>query len=289
MIKQATTALRSTRKRPRSAPWRDCYAATYTWAYFAWYRGRERTEHLVLENDGWFGANTYAGGADKLGHAWASYAANRLTTRMLRVGGWGELPSGFVGSVTSMGFFTFIEIKDGFNPGTGFSWGDLVFDAAGNALALAFETSPSLDAMFDFKVYYRPTDLYLQSLIERGVVDAGEDYSGQQILTCVSPQFYRADQTNVAAEHSAVRGPHGELSDVQLPFRDRYSPLRACNRRPSVSPSTFNIYSMYCTGASMRRARTGTAPCDSHRSSWAYHTRTHPCCAPCVTTVSSPP
>ena len=46
------------------------YAGFSTWAYLAWYRDVESLDEFGWGGDGWFGRNTYAGGADKLGHAW---------------------------------------------------------------------------------------------------------------------------------------------------------------------------------------------------------------------------
>ena len=64
------------------------YAAFTTWTYFAWYRKGCRPEpkpckDFLWGKDGAFGANTYAGGADKLGHTWATLGLARLGTEML--------------------------------------------------------------------------------------------------------------------------------------------------------------------------------------------------------------
>src|SRR5690606_35021408 len=84
-----------------------------------------------------------------------------------------------ISTAGTMAFFTMIELKDGYHKGFGFSWWDMLFNAAGNAAAVAAIVSPRLDEMFDFKVYYLPTRSYLKSLTQHGVVNAGEDYSGQ--------------------------------------------------------------------------------------------------------------
>lgn len=158
------------------------YGALYTWTYFAWYRKRAKSDHLVFIDEGWFGRNTYAGGADKLGHAWANYGMNRLTANALEAGGISPGLSSAVGTVGTLGFFTFIEFKDGYHKDFGFSWGDMAFNTMGNALAVALTNLPSLDDAIDFRVEYEPTTLFVDSLRRKGAVDAGEDYSGQTFL-----------------------------------------------------------------------------------------------------------
>lgn len=155
------------------------YAILNTWTYFAWYRKRAGTEHIVFRDEGLFGPDTYAGGSDKLGHFWVNYIMTRLTANTLEAGGWGVLPSTVVGFGLSQAYFTMIELKDGYHKGYGFSWWDMGFNAAGSLLGGALALCPVLDDWFDFKVYYLPTRAYLRSLIEHGVVNAGEDYSGQ--------------------------------------------------------------------------------------------------------------
>ncbi|HET9625469.1 MAG TPA: DUF2279 domain-containing protein, partial [Kofleriaceae bacterium] len=59
------------------------YAAFTTWTYFAWYRKHKPLDQFKVGGDGWFGDRTYAGGADKLGHAWATMSLGRVGTEML--------------------------------------------------------------------------------------------------------------------------------------------------------------------------------------------------------------
>src|SRR5262245_29425974 len=59
------------------------YAGFTTWTYFAWYRKHKPLEEFRWGGDGWFGLKTYAGGADKFGHAWATMSLARLGTEML--------------------------------------------------------------------------------------------------------------------------------------------------------------------------------------------------------------
>ena len=49
------------------------HAGFIGWTYFAWYQ--KETHAFRAGGDGLFSPNTYAGGADKMGHAWATLGA----------------------------------------------------------------------------------------------------------------------------------------------------------------------------------------------------------------------
>lgn len=158
------------------------HAGLYTFAYFAWYRGRNISDELVFRDEGYFALDTYAGGADKLGHMYSNYALTRGTFQILRYGGWSPTVSNAAAGGLTLAFFTAIEIKDGFHQNFGFSWGDMTFNLLGISLALAMENFEWVDRHFDYRVEYVPTKLFIDQLLEDGVVDAAEDYSGQTFI-----------------------------------------------------------------------------------------------------------
>ncbi len=146
------------------------------WSYFAWYAGQTKDE-FRFARERWFGATTYAGGADKLGHAYANYVMTRIAAQELQ---WGGYSAGFASAASSLltlAFFTGIEIKDGYHKGFGFSRGDMLADVVGIGLANLMLWSPRLDELFDFRINYFPSSLFAESLLH-GDVDVGEDYSG---------------------------------------------------------------------------------------------------------------
>jgi hypothetical protein len=158
------------------------HAALYTFAYFAWYKGRNLSPQLEFRDEGFFEVDTYAGGSDKLGHMYSNYVLTRGTAQLLQLGGWDKLQSSLMSAGLTAAFFTTIEIKDGYHANFGFSWGDMAANATGIALALTLENFPSIDAMFDVKIEYVPTDLFVEQLINEGLLDAAEDYSGQTFM-----------------------------------------------------------------------------------------------------------
>jgi hypothetical protein len=159
------------------------YGAFTTWAHFAWYA--DKIEHgFQWGEDGYFGKNTYAGGADKLGHAWANMVLGRATSRVMRSQGWGDTGAAVVGGVSAWTLFLFVEIKDGY--AYKFSPGDMVFNTAGALMGTLQELSPRFDELVDFRVAYAPSDEYLglwrgeyHGTKKGNSLNIAEDYSGQ--------------------------------------------------------------------------------------------------------------
>lgn len=163
------------------------YAGFVTWTYFAWYQkeGREFRaggdgSWKIWRRDGWFGTEQYAGGADKMGHAWATLALARAGTEMLHQwGGYSRLTSAVIGASLSQALFLGVEIKDGFV--YRFSYGDFAFNTLGAALGFAQSMWPALDDAIDFRVQYFPSAAYREHAAG-GDLDVAEDYSGQTYL-----------------------------------------------------------------------------------------------------------
>ena len=165
------------------------YAVFGTYAYFAWFRHAHQVPFFVV--DDWreenpFALHSYAGGADKFGHAWFNYILTRGTTELLAKGGWSRLGSSLVAFGLAETAFTISEIKDGFI--WGFEVGDAAANVTGAALAVLLENSPALDRLFDFRLAYFPSADYRylvrnNSFFQRGEgIDFTQDYSGQSYL-----------------------------------------------------------------------------------------------------------
>lgn len=152
-----------------------------TWTYFAWYRNTATEDFHMEEPSAAFGVDSYAGGADKLGHFWSNYALSRATTAVLVAGGWKRLPSSLVaGGLTEIAF-TLTELEDGFVK-YGFDYKDLIANLSGAAFAVVMDNVPALDRLIDFRLQYFPSREYRRSFEKNGSVDVGQDYSGQSYL-----------------------------------------------------------------------------------------------------------
>jgi hypothetical protein len=107
-------------------------AAVPVGGYLVWWRGKDLTNFRV-EQEGWFGPDGYAGGADKAGHLYATALAGDLMQRFyVRLG---HTPSDArwlsIGAVTIGGLL--IEAGDGFKYG-GASPEDVAMNIAGAIL-----------------------------------------------------------------------------------------------------------------------------------------------------------
>lgn len=154
------------------------YGGYATWSYFAWYRGADfKAWHH--ETPTGFQVTSYAGGADKLGHTWATYSLARATTALLAEGGWNHRRASFVGSGLSELAFFLTEYQDGFT--VGFDNEDMLANTVGAGLALAMDNLPAVDRLFDFRLVYFPSPQFRHNF-RNGSVDVGQDYTGQTYL-----------------------------------------------------------------------------------------------------------
>jgi hypothetical protein len=127
-------------------------------------------------NEGWFGQETYSGGADKLGHFYMTYASSRLLARAFVWDGASHGEALRLAAWYTLGAFAAIEVLDGYSRKWNFSREDMVMNAAGVGAAVLLEHNPGLDRVFDLRVLYQP------SHEEGQAFDPFGDYSGQTYL-----------------------------------------------------------------------------------------------------------
>ena len=144
-----------------------------------WEDGFTGSFHTV--DEGWFGQNTYAGGADKAGHAYFTYTGARLLTRAFEAVGNDPGRALRLGAWTSLGVMTGVEVIDGFSKKFRFSMEDAVANAVGAAFAVLVEKYPRVDALLDFRLLYQRSD----DAQRVGETDVIADYSGQTYLLAV--------------------------------------------------------------------------------------------------------
>ena len=132
-------------------------------------------------DEGWFGQDTYVGGADKAGHAFFTYTGARLLTRGFEAVGNDPGYALRLGTWTSLGVMTAIEVVDGFSKKYRFSMEDAVANAVGAAFAVLVEKYPRVDALLDFRLLYQRSD----DAKRVGETDVIADFSGQTYLLAV--------------------------------------------------------------------------------------------------------
>lgn len=143
------------------------YGATTWWR--AGVDGRFRTA-----DEGWFGQNTYAGGADKLGHLYSAYMGTRLFTLGYQWAGNDHRRSVKLAVATTLGTLMAVELMDGFSREYRFSLQDSLMNALGAGMGLLMERNPGLDKLLAFRLLYRPSD--------GASFDPVDNYSGQTYL-----------------------------------------------------------------------------------------------------------
>lgn len=138
-----------------------------------------RTSNFHWSDEGWFGSDSVAGGADKLGHAFAFYASTRLLTTALHE--WaGQSRADAIGlaAATSAAVSLAIEVFDGYTLEYGFSWQDMVMNLLGIGAGMLLEKQPRLDELVDLRLQYWPS----ADARKYGQSNPFNDYSGQTYL-----------------------------------------------------------------------------------------------------------
>lgn len=137
------------------------------------------TGDFRTRSEGWFGAQTEKGGADKLGHAFGAYTGVRAGAQVLELLGNSREDALTLAAATSLAVFTGIEVLDGFSKNYKFSKEDAIANIAGLGFGWMLQKYPRLDALLDFRLYYRPSP---EAKAENTWEPFGGDYNGQKYL-----------------------------------------------------------------------------------------------------------
>jgi len=129
-------------------------------------------------NEGWFDSDTPYGGADKLGHAFTSYALASVYNRIYKDWGYSEHDAILMGAANSWLTMSLVEIGDGFSMSEGFSWQDEAMNTLGASMAYLRHRVPAVRERVDFRWEWFPSP----SVREGERFDVLTDYSGQKFL-----------------------------------------------------------------------------------------------------------
>jgi hypothetical protein len=117
------------------------------WDYFK--------ESPNAQAEGWFGADTKEGGADKTGHFWSAYAFADGLSSVFRDWGYEPDEAAFTGALSSFAILGFMELGDSFSD-FGFSHEDMIMNTVGAASSYVLYKYPSLDSKIDLRWEYTP-------------------------------------------------------------------------------------------------------------------------------------
>lgn len=134
-------------------------------------------------SEGWFGAGTPHGGADKVGHAYTGFLIGSLLADRYLAWGYGREEAAAYGALSSLVFTSLIEVGDGLSRDYGFSGEDLAMNAAGAVFGWLRGRSPLLAGLLDFRIQYLPS-----SAVRHGeTADLVTDYDGMRHLLAFTP------------------------------------------------------------------------------------------------------
>jgi len=152
---------------------------TYVVSLLTWDWGK--TTHFRLSHEGWFGQNTYSGGADKAAHLFSFYTIMRILYNIYDYTEDGA-PVKWAYSAGLSSFMALgIEIGDGFCKNqNGFSIGDLTMGFIGIGIASILELFPAVDAFVSLSAEYYPTK-YFRKHPQR-LMWFLDDYSGWKFM-----------------------------------------------------------------------------------------------------------
>ena len=126
-------------------------AAIGIWGLATWDYG---SSGFHSADEGWFGEDSKYGGADKLGHFWATYAFSDALTGLYKSWGYDSRKASNYGALSAFLVQFAMEFGDATSETQGFSWEDLVMDGIGALTSILLERYPELDRKIDFRVEY---------------------------------------------------------------------------------------------------------------------------------------
>lgn len=105
-------------------------------------------------DEGWFDQDTKYGGADKMGHFWATYAFSDALTGLYKHWGYDSRKANTYAALSAWSVQVFMEIADATSESQGFSWEDVAMNTFGAMTSVIMERYPELDRKIDFRIEY---------------------------------------------------------------------------------------------------------------------------------------
>ncbi len=155
-----------------------------------------------FHKEGWFGADTPSGGADKMGHLYTSYLLSEAMVWDFKRNNV-ENPEDKA-ALAALGAMALIEVGDASSKKFGFSGEDLVSDAVGVGASWWLSKNPEWGDKIDLRMEYWPSPGF------SGKYDAAADYSGMKHLVALKGDGF-----------SSLRGTPLEYLELQAGYYTR--------------------------------------------------------------------
>ncbi len=209
---------------------------TYVVAMLTWDWGK--TTKFRLSHEGWFGANTYSGGADKAAHMFSHYLLMRVFYNIFNYTESGK-PIKWAYAAGLTGFLALgIEIGDGFSKNQhGFSFADLTMGFIGIGIASLLELFPAVDSFISLSAQYIPTK-YFRKHPQR-LKWLMDDYSGWRFMANIKLAGFRYVGINIPEFMRYIQFDIGYYTRGFMKYDYRYAEIQ---RAMTPHGRTRNIY-----------------------------------------------
>ncbi len=196
---------------------------TYIVAMLTWDWGK--TTKFRLSHEGWYGQNTYSGGADKAAHLFSHYMLMRALYNIYNYTESGG-PSKWAYSVGLTTFLALgIEIGDGFCINQhGFSVADFTMGLFGIGIASLLELFPAVDAFVSLSAQYIPTKYFRQH--PQRLKWLMDDYSGWRFMANIKLAGFRYIGINVPEFMRYIQFDIGYYTTGFTKYDYRYAELQ---------------------------------------------------------------
>jgi len=177
-----------------------------------WYADYDKSKfHTINDNNEWFQM-------DKMGHVFSSYQMGRLGAQALNWSGAKKKDQLIYGATLGFGFLTAVEIFDGYSEEWGFSWGDILSNAAGAGLYIGQELWWN-EQRLTLKFSFHQTKFAPQSPDKLGtdfLEQVLKDYNGQTYWLNVNiHSFFKESKLPKWLDVSVGYGAEGMLSGIE--------------------------------------------------------------------------
>jgi len=129
-------------------------AVITAWGVANWDYGESKPHS---DDEEWFGRETESGGADKLGHLYASYFIGSGLSGLYENWGYTEKDAALYGSMSSFFLMSYMEVGDALSSDLGFSYEDFLMNTLGAFSSYLFYTNPELSKRVDLRIEYIPS------------------------------------------------------------------------------------------------------------------------------------
>ncbi len=155
------------------------------WGLMEWDYGSEEWKEA---DEGWFEQDSKYGGADKMGHFWATYAFSDALTGLYKSWGYSSDKANTYAALSAWTVQAVMEVADGTSGSQGFSYEDMVMNTLGALTSVLMEKYPELDRKIDFRLEY------VFNVPVNGIFD---DYSNQYYSMVLKLDGFDAFQDNL--------------------------------------------------------------------------------------------